>query len=220
MLTPKKTNNNMSFDSYRSSFNFPFEKLTKCIGEPNNASITILKRQLYANAMSVECTLGCGAMGYLGVIMPETDYRSKQLIGAATGTAFKPFIKPVPDTTADDDTHKEQQRALREYLAVDAKLKQLIVQAVDDTYYTALEDPEVGLGPITSKQLLAYIINEYGSVTLEDLDENRDKMNEPWNSEQPIRTLWDRIKECQRISTAGGKTITDKAAMFTVLKLP
>ena len=79
MLTPKKTNNNMSFESYRSSFNFPFEKLTKCIGEPNNASITILKRQLYANAMSVESTLGCGALGYLGVIMPETDYHSKQL---------------------------------------------------------------------------------------------------------------------------------------------
>jgi hypothetical protein len=130
MLTPKKTNNNMSFDSYRSSFNFPFEKLTKCIGEPNNASITILKRQLYANAMSIECTLGCGAMAYLGVIMPETDYRSKQRIGAATGTAFKPFIKQVSDTTADDDTHKEQQRALREYLAVDAKLKQLIVHCL------------------------------------------------------------------------------------------
>ena len=79
-------------------------------------------------------------MGYLGVILPETDYRSKQLIGAATGTAFKPFIKPVPDTTADDDTHKEQQRALREYLVVDAKLKQLIVQAVDDTYYTAFDN--------------------------------------------------------------------------------
>ena len=51
----------------------------------------------------------------------------------------------------------------------------------------------MGLGPITSKQLLAYIINEYGSVTSEDLDENRDKMNEPWNSEQPIRTS----RECR-----------------------
>ena len=219
MLTPKKTNYNMSFETNRSAFNFPFDKLTKCTGEPNNASITIIKRQIYANAMSVESTLGCGALGYLGIIMPETDYRNKQLIGATEGTIFKPFVKPMPDSTADDDTYKEQQRALREYLSVDAKLKQLIIQAVDDTYFTALEDPEVGLGPITSKQLLAYIITEYGAVTLEDLDENREKLNEPWNSEQPIRMLWDRIKECQRISTAGGETITDKAAMFTVLKL-
>ena len=219
MLTPKKTNNNMSFESSRLSFNFPFEKLTTCNGEPNNASITIMKRQIYANAMSVECTLGCGALGYLGIIMPAADYRNKQLIGAAEGTAFKPFVKPTPDNTADDDIFKEQQRALREYLAVDAKLKQLIVQAVDDTYFTALEDPEVGLGPITSSQLLAYIVSEYGNVTLEDLDENREKLNEPWNSEQPIRMLWDRVKECQRISNAGGETITDKAAMFTVLKL-
>ena len=219
MLTPKKqANNNMSIDNTRLSFNFPHEKLTKCEGEPNNAAITTIKRQLYANAMSIECTLGCGTLGYLGIIMPTTDYRAKQAI-TAPDAPFKPFTKPTPDNTADDDIYKEQQRALREYLAVDAKLKQVIVNAVKETYLTALEDDEVGLGPVTSKALLAYIVNEYGAVTLEDLDANREKLNEPWNSEQPIRMLWDRIKECQRISTAGDETITDRAAMFTALKL-
>lgn len=41
----------------------------------------------------------------------------------------------------------------------------------------------------------------------------------PWNTELPIRLLWDCITECQRIGKAGNEQITDKMAMFTALKL-
>ena len=66
---------------------------------------------------------------------------------------------------------------------------------------------------------MALIITDYGKVTLDDLDINTETLNAPWNSEQPIRLLWDRIRECQRISIAGGDNITDQKAMYTALKL-
>lgn len=218
MLTPTKASNNMTYDSKTTSFNFPFETLTPILGEPTNATITILKRQIYANAMENACTLGCGTLGYLGIIMPERDFRNKQL-SIHPGTQFQPFTIPVQDPQADDDEQKEQRRALRDYVSMDSKLKQQILAAIEVTYISEIQDAEVGFAAVNAKAILEHLITEYGMVTLEDLYANTEHLNSPWNSEQPIRLLWDRITECQRISIAGGEALTDKMAMYTVLKL-
>ena len=211
------TTTQLQHDTKTTTFNFPYETPTKIKGEPTNATITILKRQIYANAMENACTLGCGTLGYLGIIMPDADYQAKQT--AITKIAFQPFVKPVIDLTADDNTIKEEKRKLRDYIAMESLLKKQILTAIHPTFLTALEDAELGMGFTTGKEILTYITTEYGTIILEDLATNMDKMNEPWNSEQPIHQLWDRIKECQRIGTAGGEPITDRMAMFTVLKL-
>jgi hypothetical protein len=213
----------MSNDTKTTNFNFPFEKLTPIVGEPTNATITILKRQIYANAMENTCTLGCGTLGYLGLIMPAADFRSKQLT-ISPGEPDQPFTKPTPtepedDDTATEDEYKEEKRKLRDYNAMESRLKQQLLAAIDNTYITSLEDSEVGFAMVTSKQILQHIITEYGIITLDELAENVEKLNEPWNSDQPIRMLWERIRECQRIGTAGGEPISDRMAMFTALKL-
>ena len=207
-----------------SSFTFPHEKLTYIDGEPNNATLTILKRQIYANAMENKCTLGCGLLGYLGIIMPTAAYEAKQRQMSPTA-AFKPFEEPIvvppkgDDSTATEDTYYEDSRKLRDYNAMESMLKQQLLAAFDTTFISSIEDAEVGFGLVTSKEILALLISEYGTVTLDDLDRNTEVLNEPWNSEQPIRLLWDRIKECQRIASEGGDKITDKMAMYTALKL-
>lgn len=213
----------MTTDTKTTSFNFPFEQLTRIPGEPNNATITILKRQIYANAMENQCILGCGVLGYLGIIMPEADYRSKQL--AVTPGTFQPFVKPVATVPKDDDSvdtiegHKEEMRQIRDYNAMESKLKQQLLAAIEPTFITALEDAEVGFAMVTSKQILQHLITEYGIITLDELATNIEVLHAPWNSEQPIRMLWDRIKECQRVGTAGGEPISDKMAMYAALKL-
>jgi hypothetical protein len=214
----------MSNDNKTTRFNLPFEKLTPIVGEPTNATITILKRQLYANAMENECTLGCGTLGYLGIIMPTTDYRDKQRT-LAPNTPFQPFIKPVPTEPPDDDSttageeFKDNMRKIRDFNAMESRLKQQLLAAIENTYITALEDAEVGFAMVTSKQILQHVITEYGIITLDELAENLEKLNEPWDSTKPICMLWDRIKECQRIGTAGEEPISNRVAMFTALKL-
>jgi hypothetical protein len=222
MRTPQKRDN-MTTDTRTTIFNFPFEKLTPIVGEPTNATITLLKRQIYANAMENSCTLGCGVLGYLGLIMPTNDYRVKQV--AVTPGPFQPFTKPIlkppadDDDTATEDTYKDDTRKIRDYNAMESKLKQQLLAAIEPTFITALEDAEVGFAMVTSKQILQHIITEYGIITLDELAANLETLNEPWNSEQPIRMLWDRIKECQRIGTAGEEPISDKMAMYAALKL-
>ena len=216
MLTPKRQQT-MSNDITTTKFNFPFETLTKIEGEPTNATITILKRQIYANAMENVCTLGCQKLGYLGLIMPAADYRKKQV--AITPGPFRPFTAPAFTGLEADDVLKVEERKLRDYNSMESILKKQILAAVEPTYVTALEDAELGFGFVTSNNILEHLITEYGTITLDDLAANIEKLNEPWNSEQPIRTLWDRIKECQRIGTEGEEPITDRMAMYTVLKL-
>jgi hypothetical protein len=75
----KTKQHNMSNDTKNTTFHFPFETLTKIEGEPNNATITILKCQVYANVMENACTLGCRRLGYLGIIMLDADYCVKQV---------------------------------------------------------------------------------------------------------------------------------------------
>jgi hypothetical protein len=222
MRTPQQRTT-MPTDTKTTSCNFPFEQLTPIVGEPTNATITLLKRQIYANAMENQCTLGCGVLGYLGLIMPLDDYRTKQL--AVTPGEFKPFTKPVPTPPSDDDStvttddYQDDLRKIRDYNAMESKLKQQLLAAIEPTFITALEDAEVGFAMVTSKQILQHIINEYGTITLDELAANIETLNEPWNSEQPIRMLWDRIKECQRVGAAGGEPISDKMAMYSALKL-
>ena len=222
MRTPQQKDK-MSNDTKTTQFNFPYEQLTPISGEPTNTSITMLKRQIYANAMENTCTLGCGVLGYLGLIMPEADFRAKQL--AITPGNFQPFVKPVPtepsddDSTTTEDAYKEGMRKLRDYNAMESKLKQQLLASIENTFITALEDAEVGFAMVTSKQILQHVITEYGNITLDELAANIETLNEPWNSELPIRLLWDRIKECQRIGAAGGEPITNRMAMYTTLKL-
>ena len=208
----------MTTDIKTTNFVFSHIKLTEIEDKPTNATITILKQEVYANAIGNECTLGCGNFGYLGLIMPEADYRAKQ-IAIAPDDIFSPFNKPIVDPTADDATQKEDERKLRDYKAMDIVLKQQILSAIDTSYITRLKDAEVGYAAVTAKQILQHLITKYGTITFEDLAKNTEVLNEPWNSEKPICTLWDRIMECQRIAIAGGVTIDDKVAMYTALNL-
>ena len=111
----------MTTDIETTKFVFSHLKLTAIEGKPTNATITILKQEVYANAIGNECTLGCGNFGYLGLIMPEADYRAKQ-IALAPNDMFSPFIKPIIDPTADDATRKADERKLRDYKAMDIVL--------------------------------------------------------------------------------------------------
>lgn len=214
----------MTFYTKTTTFNFPYPVLTKIEGEPTNSTITILKREIYANAMENMCTIGCGKLGYLGLIMPDANFEAKQKLVTPDGP-FKPFTKPgqTPDdddSTDDDSTvQKYNAQILRDYVAMETTLKQQLLGAIKRTYLTAIEDAEVGFALVPAKEILAYVIAEYGTVTLDDLHANTEVLNEPWNNELPIRMLWDRIKECQRVSEAGGEQLTDRMAMFTALRL-
>jgi hypothetical protein len=213
----------MSSDNRTTTFVFPYETLTKIDGEPTNATLYRLKQEIYANAMANECHLGCGTRGYLGIIMPTDEYLALQRDNAADNDdddgelLAVAFQKPKPVATMNATRLQEERRALRDYCAMDTRLRNQITEAIAPQYYSELNKGELGIGRTTAQQLLAHLVKEYGTLTQRELNKNREELSAAWNSEKPIRELWDRVAECQRIAKEGGTAISDVEAMFTVL---
>jgi hypothetical protein len=67
---------------------FPHPELTPIVGEPNNKSLQLLQKELYANARAVHSTRGGGANGHLAIIMPAPDYLTR------TQIEFVPPVHP------------------------------------------------------------------------------------------------------------------------------
>jgi len=63
----------MSSTSHTLAFLHPI--LTKIIGQPSNTSITLLTREIYANAHSIPSLCGGGAHGHLGMFMSNAAYQ-------------------------------------------------------------------------------------------------------------------------------------------------
>ena len=229
MLTPSRQRISMTSDNKTTTFVFPHETLTKIEGKPTNATLHTLKQELYANAMANECSLGCGTRGYLGIIMPTNDYIQLQAAAAArtantadneeedVGVLMQQFKRPTITANMTTEQKEQTKRALRDYVAMDNKLKGMIQDAVDRTFYNDLIDGELGIAVISAKELLAYLVQQYGKIRQQELRANREALNAPWDTSKPISVLWARIKECQRVSKLGTSPIDDEEAMYSIL---
>jgi hypothetical protein len=197
---------------------FPHVELTKIIGKPNAASITQLKKELYANARSVHCELGGGVNGYLGVVMPNAAYILR---------AGLPFVVPIhPGTqaahaanatvaqiTEANRVYDKSKADFTTYQQVHESLRQLVLTAVDPLYYQSLEDDEFGYANFNTPNIITHLTTTYGTVTATDLVTNRNSLANAWNPDEPFENLWKRIRTIQQLATTGGDVISDDATM-------
>ena len=89
--------------------------------EPTFKDLKRIKTELRANASSVDCDLGGGDHGYLGLVLTNAEYLN---VPGVHGTQFVPPVYPGPlviPPTANavqavqaQETHKEQISAYRE----------------------------------------------------------------------------------------------------------
>jgi hypothetical protein len=202
-------------------------ELTPVVGCPNHTSIMKLRQQLFANAMANPCLRGL-TNGYLGIIMPDDEYRAKQI---AKGQPPTPFTIPkLPELAVNDDdtevSYTEEQMAqynqdTADYIVIETALKNQLIAAIDELYITELVADDVGYGDYSAKQILTYIVQKYDKIEYKDIQRNREKLDAKWDITDPIQTLWQRVDECKRFAKAGGYDLDDMTIMqatFTVLK--
>ena len=208
----------MSIDMKATTFVFPHETLTPVTGKPTHESVTLLRKEVYANAFQNECTLGGGDNGYLGIIMPTEKYKQAQINAGITEADTFEFTKPAaPDPLAASATILRTNKDILDYKAMEGHLKRQILTAIDREYIEALDDDSIGFARITAKALLEYIVTKYDVITYAELKTNRDRLDEAWDSSEPIHRLWSRTLQVQRFAEAGHKPIDDETAMHTLL---
>jgi len=207
---------------------FTHPVLTKIIGEPTAETILLLTQQVYANAKGISSTLGGGAHGHLGMLMPPAEYL------ALAGVAFvfpapPPSIQPAYPPGATVAVRQAEDRAYKQHVTeynladkVRTAIRGLIEAAVNDLYYDVLGDRLLGVGNVEPGVILAHLVANYAEHTNSTIFNNRKSLEEDWSPDEPIEVLWKRIRVCQQIATAAGAAgspISDADAIRATLEV-
>jgi hypothetical protein len=91
------------------------------------------------------------------------------------------------------------------YHNVDQAIKKLIIESFDDAYLNALSDEIAGYANCTSLQLLTHLLTYYAMVAPTKLTHNYERLNAPYDPNQPIETLFQQIQDARAFAVAGGQ---------------
>ena len=188
---------------------FAHRTLTRIQGEPSFSTLSLLAREIRANAMAVHSTLGGGAHGHLGLVLSPVQYAN---------ISTTPFVRPVfpaalivpVGTTAVasanlEREYKEQLRLFREVTGVESALKQQLINAIDSAFLDSIRDPVTYMLQGTIAENIAFLILTYGTVTPETLADEFEKINSTiYDSAKPIDVIFNSIVELSELATAAG----------------
>ena len=123
-------------DYIHSVFEYPV--LTKITGRPTYSSLKIIKNELKANAGKVQCELGGGNNGHLGLILSDIEYALVNPIEPYVRPAHPGPVAPVGTTqllnTNLRDQYKEDIRLFREANQVEAAMIKQLADALPPHY--------------------------------------------------------------------------------------
>jgi hypothetical protein len=111
--------------------------------------------------------------------VPNNPGTSTEVVTGMTATVITEMTRLHPEAT----------QAYDNYRNVDQAIKKLIIEAFDDTYLNDLSD-EVGYANCTSLQLLTHLLTLYAMIAPTELTQNYERLNTPYDPNQPIETLF------------------------------
>jgi hypothetical protein len=189
---------------------FPHSSLPKVTGDPTFEDLKVIRQLLNTNAMIVASYLGGGRHGHLEIVMTNEGY-----------FAVAVDVFPVPNNPGPSATvvtgmttvviaetarlHKEATQVYCTYHNVDQAIKQLIIESFDDAYLNALLDKIMGYANFTSLQLLTHLLTYYAMIAPTELTQNYERLNAPYDTNQPIEMLFQRIQDARAFAVAGGQ---------------
>ena len=198
----------------------PHSMLTPIEGRPSPDSLIVMSREVYANAMAVSTEVGA-PYGHLGAIMPAARY-------AALGGAPPPYVIPanpgVQGPAAANATnaqlhhatnlHAAAKKAYMTHNDVNSKIKQQILAAVNKTYLSTLSHDTFGYAECTALEIITHLHDTYSEVDENVLEKNRAAIGLPWNPDDGIETMFDRIIMAQKFALNAGQAhvISDATA--------
>jgi hypothetical protein len=101
--------------------------------------------------------------------------------------------------------HREATQVYRTYHNVDRAIKKLILEAFDDAYLNALSDEVVGYASCMSLDLLTHLLMFYAMIAPTELTQSYERLNTPYDPNQPIETLFQQIQNAWAFAVAGGQ---------------
>jgi hypothetical protein len=189
---------------------FPHFSLPKVTGEPTLEDLKVIRRLLNTNAMSVASYEGSGRHEHLGIIMTNEEYFVIAVDvfpvpanpGPSSAVVAGMTAAVIAETTR---LHREATQVYRTYHNVDQAIKKLIIESFDDAYLNALSDRIVGYANCMSLQLLTHILTYYAMIAPTELTQNYERLNTPYDPNQPIEMLFQQNQDARAFTVACGQ---------------
>jgi hypothetical protein len=81
-------------------------------------------------------------------------------------------------------------------------------KALNSLYLQTLNHCITGFANVTTQQMLMHLYSRYGRLTPSNLQENDAQMKQPYNANEPIKTLFQQIKDGIELTDAAGAPYT------------
>jgi hypothetical protein len=189
---------------------FPHSSLPKVTGEPPFEDLKVIWWLLSTNVMSVASYEGGGHHGHLGIIMTNEEYFAVALdvfpvpnnTGPSSAVMAGMTVSVIAEITR---LRKEATQVYRTYHNIDHAIKKLIIESFDDAYLNDLSEEIVGYANCTSLQLLTHLSTYYDMIAPTELTQNYERLNAPYDSNQPIETIFQQIQDAWAFVVAVGQ---------------
>jgi hypothetical protein len=160
--------------------------------------------------MSVASYEGGGRHGHLVIIMTNKEYFAIVVDvfpvpnnpGPWAAVVAGMMAAVIAETTR---LYKEATQVSCTYHNVDQAIKKSIIEAFDDAYLNAFSDEIVGYANCMSLQLLTHLLTYYAMIAPTELTQNYKRLNTPYDPNQPIDTLFQKIQDARAFAVAGGR---------------
>jgi hypothetical protein len=104
--------------------------------------------------------------------------------------------------------HWEEATAdFKTYNTVQSALKKKIITLIEPMYIEILNDDLVGSANTTSRDMLYHLFLSYGIITAVYIEHNFENMQNAWDPQQPVETLFKQIQDCVDFAEYGGVAI-------------
>ena len=180
---------------------FPECPLAPLQGVPTYAYMTDVNVYLNACSSSINCSLGCGTLGYLVLTAQPsvfTTHNGNIDFVVPTHPGVHPDIPTPAPTAAVINTltreHKEKLRLFNEYHAVDKACKRIVQKLIPQKFYKSLASRIIGFAKISCLTILTHLITEYAELEDEDLQVIDRKMKEPITGETLFEEFVEQIE--------------------------
>lgn len=185
---------------------FPYPKPTPIHGEPTYKSLKRLKNELRANASSVDCDLGGGDHGYLGLVLNEQEYARVAPNNPFTAPDF-PGVLSIPRGTDTIDAinlreeHRKNTGLYRECREVEKSLIRHITTALESKYLDFLKNPDTDLVDEDIPTVLKYLFSNYGKVPTRVVkDKEQEVLSTPFIPSDPMVTIFRPIEQLRTLA--------------------
>jgi hypothetical protein len=137
---------------------------------------------------------------------------------STNGEEYEDQEKPTAPQLAGNQTIWEQQKeeykealaAYQEKRALQTQLLKLLMDAVPKIYIMSLKHGSLGFSLVTPQAILQHLVEQYGTISPKDIEDNLAKLNTPWNPDTLIDVVFANGDECRRFARDAEDSITDK----------